>query len=184
MRTHEVSLSTALQACRRLEDEGWLQARARSGYFVQHPRRNALATAREAPGQQPIDPAAHVGIQAHVSEILARGQQQPVHVNLALAMAPPTLVPAEALGRIMQRKLRLAPTVLTTMARRHGHPLLRVALARRALEWRDARGAAAPAQVMGRQRQRDPLQFAQQILARGCGWGGCWRAAGRPAWRC
>ena len=29
MRTHGVSLSTALQACRQLEDEGWLQARPR-----------------------------------------------------------------------------------------------------------------------------------------------------------
>jgi NTP pyrophosphatase (non-canonical NTP hydrolase) len=42
MRTHTVSLSTALQACRQLEDEGWLEARARSGYFVQHPRRRGL----------------------------------------------------------------------------------------------------------------------------------------------
>jgi hypothetical protein len=32
----------------------------------------------------------------------------------------------------MQRKLRLQPTALVSMTRRHGHPLLRAALARRA----------------------------------------------------
>ncbi len=32
--THHVSLSTALQVCRRLEDDGLVEARPRSGYFV------------------------------------------------------------------------------------------------------------------------------------------------------
>ncbi len=133
MRTHEVSLATALQACRQLEDDGWLEARARSGFFVRQPRRTALPPAAE---QRPraIDPAAYVGISAHVSHILARGQRQPAAVNLALAVAPPALYPGDALARIMQRKLRLAPGLLTTMSRRHGHPLLRAALARRALD--------------------------------------------------
>lgn len=144
MRTHEVSLATALQACRQLEDEGWLEARARSGYFVRHPRRTALPPADEH-RERAIDPAAYVGISAHVSQILARGQRQPTAVNLALAVAPPALYPGEALARIMQRKLRLAPDLLTTMTRRHGHPLLRAALARRALE----RGIpAAPEEIV------------------------------------
>jgi len=73
MRTHEVSLSTALQACRRLEDEGWLEARARSGYFVRQPRRAALPPSQE-PRPDTIDAAAYVGIQSHISSILARGQ--------------------------------------------------------------------------------------------------------------
>ena len=42
MRLHQVSLSTALQACRSLEDEGLLEARPRSGYFVLKPRRLVL----------------------------------------------------------------------------------------------------------------------------------------------
>ena len=44
-RLHQVSLSTALQACRSLEDEGLLEARPRSGYFVRAPRRAAIAPA-------------------------------------------------------------------------------------------------------------------------------------------
>ena len=42
VRTHHVSLSTALQACRLLEDDGLIEARPRSGYFVLKPRRNGI----------------------------------------------------------------------------------------------------------------------------------------------
>src|SRR3954454_23902139 len=87
MRDHEVSLSTALQACRHLEDLGWLQARPRSGYFVQRPRRASLPPASEAPAEP--SEADYVGIHARLSGILARGQARPNRVNLALAVGPP-----------------------------------------------------------------------------------------------
>jgi DNA-binding transcriptional MocR family regulator len=160
MRTHEVSLSTALQACRRLEDEGWLEARARSGYFVRQPRRAALPPSSE-PRPDAIDAAAYVGIQAHISSILARGQQHPVQLNLALAVAPPALYPADALARILQRRVRQQPLVLTTMARRHGHPLLRSSLARRALE----RGVtAAPEDIIVTQGSTEALNLALRAV--------------------
>lgn len=160
MRRHEVSLSTALQACRRLEDDGLLEARARSGYFVRHPRRAALPPASEA-APRAIDAAAYVGISEHISGILARGQRHAVELNLALAVAPPALYPAEALARAMQRRLRLAPQVLTTMTRRHGHPLLRAALARRALE----RGvAAAPEQIVVTQGCTEAMNLALRAV--------------------
>src|SRR5687768_14532109 len=38
-RLHQVSLSTAVEACHTLEDEGLLEARPRSGYFVLKRRR-------------------------------------------------------------------------------------------------------------------------------------------------
>ena len=132
MRDHDVSLSTALQACRHLEDLGWLQARPRSGYFVQRPRRASLAPASEAPGE-PRE-ADYVGIHARLSGILARGQARPNRINLALAVGPSELYPSAALQRAMQQTLRRHPTLLTTMSRRHGHPALKAALARRALD--------------------------------------------------
>jgi DNA-binding transcriptional MocR family regulator len=128
MRTHEVSLSTALQTCRRLEEQGWLHARPRSGYYVQRARRTELLRASESHSEAAIDPANYVGIHSHVSEILAHGQQHPISVNLALAVGSTNLYPAAALNRIMQRMLRQQPNVLTTMARRHGHPALRTKL--------------------------------------------------------
>jgi DNA-binding transcriptional MocR family regulator len=135
MRTHEVSLSTALQTCRKLEEQGWLHARPRSGYYVQRARRTELLRASESHSEAAIDPANYVGIHSHVSEILAHGQRHSINVNLALALGSTNLYPAAALNRIMQRMLRQQPRVLTTMARRHGHPALREVLARRALEF-------------------------------------------------
>ncbi len=133
MSTHEVSLSTALQTCRHLEDQGWLEARPRSGYYVRLPRRQGMLPAQDVVAAAPLDPADYVGIHARVSEILALGQSRPVHVNLALAVGSPELYPGPALQRSMQRTLRLQPNLLTTMVRHHGHPVLRQALVRRAL---------------------------------------------------
>ena len=132
MRDHGVSLSTALQACRHLEDLGWLHARPRSGYYVQRPHRTNLPPASEAPGAP--SEANYVGIHARLSGILARGQARANRVNLALAVGPPELYPSAALQRAAQQALRRHPTLLTTMSRRHGHPALKAALARRALD--------------------------------------------------
>jgi DNA-binding transcriptional MocR family regulator len=144
MNDHGVSLSTALQACRHLEDQGWLEARPRSGYYVRSARRARLPPAHEPEAVRP-DAAAYVGIHERVSSILERGQRAEVQVNLALAVGAPALYPTTALQRSMQGHLRRTPAVLTTMARRHGHPALRQALARHAL----ARGVqAAPEEVV------------------------------------
>lgn len=133
MSAHEVSLSTALQTCRHLEDQGWLEARPRSGYYVRLPRRQGMLPAQEVHASAPLDAADYVGIHGRVSEILALGQARPVTVNLALAVGAPELYPGPALQRSMQRALRAHPQLLTTMVRRHGHPALRQALVRRAL---------------------------------------------------
>jgi DNA-binding transcriptional MocR family regulator len=133
MRTHEVSLSTALQACRLLEDEGWLQARPRSGYFVRRPARLRLAPAAEPASPLVPDPAPYSGLNERVSSLLARARQQPVSVNLASNMCAPELYPAKALAGAAGRVLRRDPGMLTTPARGHGHPALKAAVARRLL---------------------------------------------------
>jgi DNA-binding transcriptional regulator YhcF (GntR family) len=82
MQQHEVSLSTALQLCRWLEAQGWLEARPRSGYFIRTPRRlTVLAPAAEPATVRQIDPAQYVGIHEKVSAIIAKGQRK-VSVNL------------------------------------------------------------------------------------------------------
>jgi DNA-binding transcriptional MocR family regulator len=132
MRDHEVSLSTVLQVCRHLEDLGWLQARPRSGYFVQRPRRASLPPARELPVER--TEADYVGIHGRLSAMLARGEARASRVNLAVAVGPPELYPTAALSRATQQLLRRHPDVLTRTSRRHGHPDLKAALARRALD--------------------------------------------------
>jgi DNA-binding transcriptional MocR family regulator len=137
MRQHEVSLSTALQFCRQLESEGWLEARPRSGYFVRgNPLRQRLAT---TPLDEPQiarapDPAQYVGIHAQVSEFIAQGRQNTVRVNLSCSRCAPELYPAEALKNATIRALRRRPDVLVGVSPHNGDPAFRAVLAKRALE--------------------------------------------------
>lgn len=134
MERHGVSLSTALNACRQLEQSGHLEARPRSGYFVRSLRRSGLAPSTE-PSQQLPDPAQYVGIHERVSAIIAQGQQRPVAVNLAGACGAPALYPSEALKQGVLRALRQRPDLFghAGPSTPNGEPVFRAAMARQAL---------------------------------------------------
>lgn len=134
MARHEVSLSTALQACRQLEKDGWLEARARSGNFVRRPRRIAPLTLEEPRIGLPLDPAQYVGIHRQVSEFIARGQQSLVSVNFSKARGVPQLYPTEALKNAAIRALRHHPDMLVDVAPAKGDNTFLKMIARRALE--------------------------------------------------
>ena len=134
MRTHQVSLSTALQACRELEGEGWLEARPRSGYFVRTPRRHEMPPAREPAIPARLDPAAYVGVHSRISEFVSRTNACVGGVNLAVAVAAPEHYPEAALRQAVVRAARLHGDVLCTPVPTHGHIALRTALARRAYD--------------------------------------------------
>lgn len=133
-RQHRVSLSTALQACRQLEDEGWLQARERSGYFVRAQRPVVIAPAREPDPARVLDPAQFVGIHDRVSDYVAKCELYPAEVNLAVAYALPDAYPSEALRQAASRALRQSPELLVQPVPLQGDPVFRAALARRALD--------------------------------------------------
>ncbi len=133
MQLHEVSLSTALQMCRYLEAEGWLEARPRSGYFVRQPRRIRLAPALEPKPATVIDPAQFVGIHERVSSIIAQGQR-PVKINLARATGAPDLYPHKQLRQLASSLLRQYPLLLTKAISPGGNRDLKSALAKRALD--------------------------------------------------
>lgn len=134
MRLHEVSLSTALQACRQLEREGWIEARPRSGYFVSQPKRARILPLEEPNLSLTPDPAQYVGIHARVSEFIAQGRTRPVSVNLSGARAAPSLYPAEQLRQAAIRAMRRHPDMLVRATPPGGNQAFRSALARRALE--------------------------------------------------
>ncbi|MDQ7989834.1 MAG: PLP-dependent aminotransferase family protein [Candidatus Dactylopiibacterium sp.] len=133
-RLHQVSLSTALQACRHLEEKGWLEARPRSGYFVCRPRRLALEPSSEPVLPARIDAAQFLGIHERVSDFLSRCEQHALRLNLAQAFGSSDAYPAEALRTTATRALRLQPDVLVSPTPWHGEPGFRAVLARRALE--------------------------------------------------
>ena len=136
MRTHRVSLSTALQACRSLEDEGLLEARPRSGYFVLAPRRAVLQPVQEPePGATaaPPDPAPYSGIHDRISDFVVKCERHPVVTNLALAFGSPECYPQEALKNAALRALRRRPEVLVSPVPPQGDPGFRAVLALRAM---------------------------------------------------
>lgn len=133
-RLHQVSLSTALLACRSLEDEGLLEARPRSGYFVRTPRRLAMPPAREPDTADALDAARYVGIQDRVSAFVAQVAQHAIEHDFAAAYAAPEAYPGEALKNAAVRALRHRPDLLVTPAGSPGDPGLRSVLARRALD--------------------------------------------------
>lgn len=162
MGLHDISLSTALQLCRELESEGWVEARDRSGYFVKRPRRLKLApTSEPGPASAP-DPAQYVGIHTKVSDFVARRRQVDIRFDLSSARGSPELYPAEALRAQMVKLLRQRPTLLTTAApSRHITPL-RSAAARRALR---AGMALAPEDVLVTNGCIEALNLALRAVA-------------------
>jgi DNA-binding transcriptional MocR family regulator len=133
MRQHDVSLSTALQLSRHLENEGWLEARPRSGYFVRRPKRSTMASVAEPPMRAMPDPAQFVGIHARVSDFVARGRRHPVKINLSAARCAPELYPAQALRQAAMRVLRTRPNLLVSATSARGNAHFREVLAKRAL---------------------------------------------------
>ncbi|MCR5865386.1 PLP-dependent aminotransferase family protein [Aquincola sp. J276] len=133
-RLHQVSLSTALQACRRLEDEGLLEARPRSGYFVRVPRRGGMPPASEPDFARAPDPAQYVGIHDRVSAFVARSEGCPAQVDFGATYAAAEAYPGEALKAAAIRALRRQPDLLVRPADAAGELALRTAIARRALD--------------------------------------------------
>jgi DNA-binding transcriptional MocR family regulator len=134
MRTHDVSLSTALQACRVLEEQGWVEARPRSGYFVRRPSRSTIAPVPEPESLAAINPDDFVGMHHRISSYVAKCAAHPVSVNLGGAVASPDAYPMAALQRAMARVLKHQPGLLVRAVPVHGDPGFRQVLAQRALE--------------------------------------------------
>ncbi len=133
-RLHQVSLSTALQACHSLEDEGLLESRPRSGYFVRRPRRSSIAPLAEPDVHRTLDAAQYVGIHDRVADFVAQCDRHPHGANLAVAYGVPESYPAEALKNAAIRALRRRPELLVSALPMQGEPSLRTVLARRALD--------------------------------------------------
>lgn len=144
-RLHQVSLSTALQACRSLEDEGLLEARPRSGYFVLTPRRALIPPVGEPDPKRALDPAQYVGVHDRVSQFVAMSERHPVRVDFAATYAAPEAYPGAELQRAAIRALRRDPGLLVRPVAPNGEAGLRAAIARRAL---DAGMQLAPDQIV------------------------------------
>jgi DNA-binding transcriptional regulator YhcF (GntR family) len=110
MRRHSVSLSTALQTLRSLEDGGWLEARPRVGYFVREARRleELLEPDLRAPlaSEQIRFAGRYVGLNERISLVLDSARRAGVKVDLGGATPGPELFDAAAMNRSAAALLR------------------------------------------------------------------------------
>jgi DNA-binding transcriptional MocR family regulator len=96
-----VSMSTVLEAYRLLEDQGLIQARPQSGYFV---RENPLATIAEPERSQPVSQSCAVDTSL-VFQIITT-VSNPDMIPLGAAIPAMELLPIPALNRLMGQALR------------------------------------------------------------------------------
>ena len=161
-RLHQVSVSTALQACRSLEDEGLLEARPRSGYFVRKPRRALIPPVAEPDVRRALDPAQYVGVHDRVSRFVAMSEAHPAPSDFASTYAAPEAYPAADLRAAALRALRHDPLLLVKPVFSPGDPALRTVIARRAL---DAGMRLAPDEIIVTHGCTEALNVALRAVA-------------------
>lgn len=131
MEKHAVSLSTAVQVCRELEDYGVLEARPRSGNYIRQPDTLPKPVVTTTPA--PLDTGVYLGIHEQVSSVLKASQRATIKVNFASAYCAPQLYPLKTLQDHMIKALRQDQHLLGMQGSTSGNIELRNILARRAL---------------------------------------------------
>jgi DNA-binding transcriptional MocR family regulator len=132
----DVSIATVLEAYRRLEDRGLIEARPQSGYYVRprHLRRARLGSPPPEPATTPIPlKAAEVTCAELVLRLTGESQQRDV-VPLGAAVPSMDFLPIEALNRHLARAARRHPSQACGYEFPPGCPRLRLEIARRLME--------------------------------------------------
>lgn len=105
---HGVSLTTAVAVYRWLEEQGWVEARPKSGYFVAR-RHQRLP---EPQAQAPLHAPQLVGINEDVMSFLD-ASREPGMLSLGAACPGPELFPVGTLQRLMNQIARTHPLTLS-----------------------------------------------------------------------
>jgi DNA-binding transcriptional MocR family regulator len=133
-RVHKVSLSTATQAYRLLEDRGVLLSRPQSGFFV---ARGASIVVAEPKPSQPTQRARNVSI-PRIPLALLEHAADPQFAPLGCAIPAATLLASGRLNRHLARLARTQGVARNVYTPPNGLPELRQQIARRALQWGQA----------------------------------------------
>ncbi len=122
-----VSISTVLEAYRLLEDQGWIEARPQSGYFV---KRSTTPTEPSSCASPKYDLPVDVSLAFRISFEMRSTD------NIGLGHAVPALelLPIASLNRIANKIVREQPTALHSYEAPNGSEVLRHEVARRSIE--------------------------------------------------
>lgn len=125
-----VSMSTVVEAYRRLESEGLVEARPQSGYYV----RFNCPLPPEPSISAPEAIAKEVGIETLLSEVLTT-TRRPGIVPLGIVETSPALLPTERLNQVLCKVARHAGISANQYDFPPGHEVVRQRIARRSLTW-------------------------------------------------
>ena len=125
---HGVSISTAVQAYRTLEDRGVIEARPKSGFFVRRPRSLPPLPATTRPPPRPVT----VEVKA-IADAVYDLLGEPGYVSFGAAAASESLYANERVRRALARSARREVDALGCYATSLGAVELRQAISRRAL---------------------------------------------------
>ncbi len=125
---HGVSISTAVQAYRTLEDRGVIEARPKSGFFVRRPRSLPPLPATTRPPPRPVT----VEVKA-IADAVYDLLGEPGYVSFGAAAASESLYANERVRRALARSARREVDALGRYATSLGAVELRQAISRRAL---------------------------------------------------
>lgn len=129
-REHNISLSTALQVYRLLEQAQLVESRPKSGYFVlQQGCGEACAPAMSRPSMMPRSVTS-----AQLAIDILNEARRPELVNLGAVIPGVNNLPLKSLSRISSALLRRSPELLARYERPAGNELLRGRIARRLSE--------------------------------------------------
>jgi DNA-binding transcriptional MocR family regulator len=127
---HRVSIATAVQAYRHLENQRLIEARPKSGYFVLSPRARLEEPKTSTPGAS----ARFVGVSELVKEVLDASLDSDV-TALGAACPGPELFPNEKLLRLANTEGRRRPHLLGAYPMSPGNDRLRSMIARRSVDF-------------------------------------------------
>lgn len=123
-REWKVSISTVLEAYRRLEDQGYIEARPKSGYYV----RLRLLPDEPRLGAPPSRPRE---VRGSMTYRLMAEVNDPTIIKLGAAVPHPDLLPTKRIGRLIAEELRRHPFECHGYVMSSGAPALRKEIARR-----------------------------------------------------
>lgn len=126
---HGVSISTAVQAYRTLEDRGVIEARPKSGFFVRRQRSLPPVPATTRPSARPVA----VEVKA-IADTVFDVAGDPDYMSFGAACASDDLYAIERVRRALHRSAQRHAESIGRYATAPGLPALRQAISRRALD--------------------------------------------------
>ena len=126
----DVSVTTVLEAYRRLEDRGVIEARPQSGYYVRRTPDAPPAPARTATNER----AAELTISDLVLRVIQDWRAPGLLANLGVAAPSPNVIHATRLDRLLARSIRRGTINALAYDSPAGLEQLRLQIARRALD--------------------------------------------------